>query len=211
MHRRQHPIDGVFPRTTRRWLRHAGPMGMDASADRHRREGVIPARYGRWMAMALLLGSFGCSSSTSPGATKAPSATPATKASPSSPRPTAIGTYPPSPAGGTDCGINSEMSGWPTTTASGITTYACIYDALASGRSARLVVIRPSNVDSGRRTNDGYSIPAGIFLTYRVLGPRQIEVTNDRRQAGGPITTQDCTGLAQPVPGQPPTPSGCSG
>jgi len=160
--------------------------------------------------MALLVGTVGCSSNTSPGTTKSTSANPATKTSPSSPHPTAIGTYPSVPAGGTDCGISNEMSGWPTTTASGTTTYACIYDALSSGRSARLVVIRPSNVDSGRKTDDGYSIPAGIILTYRVLGPKHIEVTNDHRQAGGPITTRECTGLAQPVPEQPPTPSGCS-
>jgi len=186
-------------------------LRVDTSALRHRPDGVIPPRWRRWLAIVLLLGTVGCSSNTSPAATKDTSATAATKTSPSSPHPTAVGTYPPLPAGGTDCGINNEMSGWPTTTASGTTTYACIYDALSSGRPARLVVIRPSNVYTGRSTRDGYSIPAGIFLTYRVLGPKQIEVTNDQRQAGGPITTQDCAGLARPVPGQPPTPSGCKG
>lgn len=112
-------------------------------------------------------------------------------------------TYPPLPAGGTDCGISNEMSGWPTTTMSGPTTYACLSNALASGQPARLVVIHASNVDSGRTTRDGYSIPAGILITYRVLGPHRLQVTTDRHEAGGPITTQDCTGLS------PPNPSGC--
>jgi len=173
-------------------------MRTDASANRHRIEGLLPPGRCRLLAVALLFATVGCSSDTSHGA------------SPSSPQPTTIGTIPPVPTGGTDCGIQNEMSGWPTTTISGTTTYACIYDALSSDRSARLVVIRPSNVDSGRRTRDGYSIPAGIVLTYRVLGPARLEVTNDRRQAGGPITTRKCTGLSPPVPGQPPGPTGCS-
>ena len=103
------------------------------------------------------------------------------------------------------------MSGWPTTTGAGLTTYSCLYDALSSGRSARLVVIRPSNVDSGRRTSDNYSIPAGILVTYRVLGPAQIEVTNDRRSTGGVVTTRNCTGLDPPVVREPPAPTGCGG
>lgn len=185
-------------------------MRMGDSAIHHRRTEVLPAGRCRWLAVALLFATVGCSSTTSTSATNAQPTSAPSKASPGSPHPTAIGTYPPVPAGGTDCGINSELSGWPTTTISGTTTYACIYEALSSGRSARLVAIRPSNVDSGRKTDDGYSIPAGIVLTYRVLGPAQLEFTNDHRQAGGPITTQKCTGLSQPVPGQPPTPTGCS-
>jgi hypothetical protein len=77
------------------------------------------------------------------------------------------------------------------------------------GRSARLVVIRPSNVDSGRTTSDGYSIPAGIVVTYRVFRPNRLQVTTDRREAGGRVTTQNCTGLAQLATGSPPTLSGC--
>ena len=112
-------------------------------------------------------------------------------------------------AGGTDCGINNEMSGWPTTTVPGPTVYSCLRDALSSGRPARLVVIRPSNVDSGRTTSDGYSIPAGIVITYRVLGPNRLQVTTDRHEAGGPVTTQNCTGMSQLISGSPPIASGC--
>jgi len=125
-------------------------------------------------------------------------------------RPTAVRTYPPVPAGGTDCGINDEMSGWPTTTMAGPATYSCLTDALSAGRPARLVVIRPSGVDSGRTTGDGYQIPAGILVTYRVFGPARLEVTTDRHEAGGSVTSRNCTGLAPPVAGSPPTPSGCT-
>ena len=118
-------------------------------------------------------------------------------------------TYPPVPAGGTDCGIDNEMSGWPTTTVPGPTVYSCLSDALSSGRPARFVVIRPSNVDSGRTTSDEYSIPAGIVITYRVLGPKRLQVTTDRHEAGGPVTTQDCTGMSQVSSGSPPIASGC--
>ena len=125
-------------------------------------------------------------------------------------RPTNVRSYPPLPAGGTDCGITDEMSGWPTTTMAGPTIYSCLSDALGSGRPARLVVIQPSNVSSGRTTGDGYAIPAGILVTYRVFGPARLEVTTDRREAGGSVTTRNCTGLASSVAGSPPTPSGCT-
>lgn len=128
---------------------------------------------------------------------------------PSSLSPTKARTYPPVPAGGTDCGITNEMSGWPTTTVPGPAIYFCLSDALSSGRPARLVVIYPSNVDSGRTTSDGYSIPAGIIVTYRVFGPNRLQVTTDRHEAGGPVTTQNCTGLPPLAFGSPPTPSGC--
>ena len=118
-------------------------------------------------------------------------------------------TYPPVPAGGTDCGISDEMSGWPTTTVAGPTTYSCLTGALSAGRPARFVVIRASGVDSGRTSGDGYAIPAGILVTYRVFGPDRLQVTTDRRAAGGPVTTRNCTGLSPPVFGSPPTPSGC--
>ena len=131
-------------------------------------------------------------------------------ASPSSPGSTGARTYPPVPAGGIDCGINDEMSGWPTTTTlPGAVLYSCLSDALSSGRPARFVLIRPSNVDSARKTSDGYSIPAGILITYRVLGPDQLQVTTDRHEAGGSVTTENCTGLSQPASGSSPTPSGC--
>ncbi len=123
--------------------------------------------------------------------------------------PTKARSYSPIPAGGTDCGINNEMSGWPTTTVPTPTIYSCLSDALGSGRPARLVVIQASNVNSGRTTSDGYSIPAGIIITYRVLGPNRLQVTTDRREAGGAVITQNCTGLSQLKPGSPPTPSGC--
>lgn len=128
---------------------------------------------------------------------------------PSSLGPTKARTYPPMPAGGTDCGIDDEMSGWPTTTVAGPMVYSCLSDALSSGRPARFVVIHPSNVGSGRTTSDGYSIPAGILITYRVLGPNRVQVTTDRHEAGGSVTTQNCTALSQPAFGSPPTPSGC--
>jgi len=129
---------------------------------------------------------------------------------PSSPGPAKARTYPPVPAGGTDCGIDDELSGWPTTTLPGPIVYSCLSEALSSGRAARFVVIHPSNVDSGRTTSDGYSIPAGILITYRVLGPDRVQVTTDRHEAGGSVTTQNCTGLSQPAFGSPPTPSGCT-
>jgi hypothetical protein len=118
-------------------------------------------------------------------------------------------TYPPVPAGGADCGITNEMSGWPTTTVPGPAIYSCLSHALSEGRPARLVVIHPSNVNSGRTTSDGYSIPAGILVTYRVFGPNRLQVTTDRHEAGGPVTTQNCTGLVPLAFGSPPTPSGC--
>lgn len=103
------------------------------------------------------------------------------------------------------------MSGWPTTTTlPGSALYSCLSDALSSGRPARFVLIRPSNVDSGRKTSDGYSIPAGILITYRVLGPNQLQVTTDRHEAGGSVTTENCTGLPQVASGSTPTPSGCT-
>jgi hypothetical protein len=128
---------------------------------------------------------------------------------PRSLRPTKAQPYPPVPAGGTDCGITNEMSGWPTTTVPGPRIYSCLSGALTSGRPARLVVIHPSNVDSGRTTSDGYSIPAGVLVTYRVFGPHRLQVTTDRHEAGGPVTTQNCTGLVSLTSGSSPTPSGC--
>jgi hypothetical protein len=118
--------------------------------------------------------------------------------------------YPPVPAGGKDCGINNEMSGWPTTTAPTSAVYSCLIDAFRSGQPARFVQIEPSRVDSGSRTSDGYSIPAGIVITYRVLGPTRLQFTIDGREAGGRVTTQNCTGLSRPTMlGSLPTPSGC--
>ena len=128
----------------------------------------------------------------------------------SSPNPTEAQAYPPVPVGGIDCGINDEMSGWPTTTTlPAPTLYSCLSDALSSGRPARFVLIQPSNVDSARKTSDGYSIPAGILITYRVLGPNLLQVTTDNHEAGGSVTTQSCTGLSQLVSGSSPTPRGC--
>jgi hypothetical protein len=119
--------------------------------------------------------------------------------------------YPPVPAGGKDCGINNEMSGWPTTTIPTAAVYSCLTDALSSGHPARFVQIKPSMVDSGSKTSDGYAIPAGIAITYRVLGPGRLEVTTDGREAGGRVTTQNCTRLSQPTTlGSQPTPSGCT-
>jgi hypothetical protein len=117
--------------------------------------------------------------------------------------------YPPVPVGGTDCGINNEMSGWPTTTVPAPTVYSCLLNTLSSGRPARFIVIRPSSLDSGRTTSDGYSIPAAIAITYRVLGPKRLQVTTDRREAGGQVTTQNCTGMSTLASGSPPAPSDC--
>ena len=126
------------------------------------------------------------------------------------PRPPKAVSYPPVPAGGTDCGINNEMSGWPTTTTPTSAVYSCLTDALNSGQPARFVQIKPSQVDSGRKTMDGYSIPSEIVITYRALGPSRLEVTTDRREAGGSVTTRLCTGLSQPTSlGSEPTPRGC--
>jgi hypothetical protein len=113
------------------------------------------------------------------------------------------------PTGGTDCGIDDAMMGWPTTVLPSPTTYSCLTDALSAGQPARLVLISASNVDSGRKTSDGYPIPGGILTTYLVLGPGRLQVTTDRHEAGGPVTIQNCTGLSQQAPESPPTPIGC--
>jgi hypothetical protein len=127
-----------------------------------------------------------------------------------SPSPTPTRTYPPVPAGGIDCGVDDAMLGWPTTIPPAPESYSCMANALSSGQPARLVLISPSNVDSGRKTSDGYPIPAGILITYRVLGPGQLQVTTDRHEAGGSVTVQNCTGLSQPASQEsPPAPSGC--
>jgi hypothetical protein len=160
--------------------------------------------------IAALLAACGPSTaSPSSRSSASPSSTP-TGAS-SSPGPTEAQTYPPVPAGGIDCGINDEISGWPTTTTLPASTlYSCLSDALSSGRPARFVLIQPSNVDGGSKTSDGYSIPAAILITYRVFGPNQLQITTDKREAGGSITTENCTGLSQPASGSSPTPSGCT-
>jgi len=160
--------------------------------------------------IAVLLAACG-TSTASPSSTSmaAPTSTPT--AAPSSPSPTGVQTYPPVPAGGIDCGISDEISGWPTTTTLPASLlYSCLSDALSSGRPARFVLIRPSNVDSGSKTSDGYSIPAGIVVTYRVLGPNQLQITTDSHEAGGSVTTQNCTGLSQQASGSSPAPSGCT-
>jgi hypothetical protein len=146
--------------------------------------------------IALLVGACGSSSSHS-------------TAAPMSQSPAPARTYPPVPTGGTDCGIDDAMMGWPTTVLPSPMTYSCLTDALSAGRPARLVLISASNVDSSRKTSDGYPIPAGILTTYRVLGPSRLQVTTDRHEAGGSITVQNCTGLSQSPPGSPPIPSGC--
>ena len=150
----------------------------------------------RWLCALLVFAALVSACGTSPPALNSPGSLKAQ-------------TYPPVPARGTDCGINNEMSGWPTTTVPAPAAYSCLTDAMSSGRPARFVVIRPSNVDSRRRTSDGYSIPDGIVITYRVLGPQRLEVTTDGRQAGGPVTTQSCTGLSPPSFGSSPIPHGC--
>ena len=140
--------------------------------------------------------------------TASPSSTPTSSLS--SPSPSEAQAYPPVPVDGIDCGINDEISGWPTTTTLPASMlYSCLSNALGSGRPARFVLIKPSNVDSGSKTSDGYAIPAGIVITYRVLGPNQLQVTTDRHEAGGSVTTEDCTGLSQLASGSSPTPSGC--
>jgi hypothetical protein len=119
--------------------------------------------------------------------------------------------YPPVPAGGTDCGIVDEMSGWPTTvTMPASQESTCITQAFADGTRARLVIIHASNVETGRKTTDGYTLPAGILVTYVVKEPGQVEVITDRAEAGGIVTTQSCTGLPVPTDGQALTPTGCT-
>src|SRR6516162_2094394 len=102
-------------------------------------------------------------------------------------RPLKSVSYPPVPAGGIDCGIDNEMSGWPTTTIASPAVYSCLTDALSAGQPARFVQVKPSNVLSGNKTSDGYSLPAGTVITYRVFGPARLEVTTDRRESGGPV------------------------
>ena len=124
---------------------------------------------------------------------------------------TPIRHYPPIPAGGTDCGIVDEMSGWPTTiTMPAGQMSTCITHAAAAGTPARFVVITASQVDSGRKTADGYALPAGIVSSYVVTGPHRVEVTIDRTEAGGIVATQLCTGLPAPTDGQALTPTGCT-
>jgi hypothetical protein len=119
--------------------------------------------------------------------------------------------YPPVPAGGTDCGIVDEMSGWPTTVTMPASQEAtCITQAFAAGTPARLVIIHASNVETGRKTADGYALPAGLLVTYVVKGPGRVEVVTDRTEAGGTVVTQACTGLPAPNPGEALMPTGCS-
>ena len=148
----------------------------------------------RWTCPLVLIAAVLCACGSSTVTTRAPKSV----------------SYPSVPAGGTDCGINNEMSGWPTTTVPTSAVYSCLTDALGSGRPVRFVQIKPSGIDSGNKTSDGYSIPAGIVITYRVFGPARLQVTTDRREAGGGVTTQNCTGLSQPTTvGSQPTASGC--
>ena len=77
-----------------------------------RRSGA-PAMLGPLLIAAVLLA--GCGTSTAPR---------------SSPHPTTVRTYPPVPAGGTDCGITDQMSGWPTTTMAVPMVYSCLSEAL---------------------------------------------------------------------------------
>ena len=119
--------------------------------------------------------------------------------------------YPPVPAGGTDCTIVDEMSGWPTTvTMPASQESACITQAFAAGTPARLVIIHATNVETSRKTADGYSLPAAIVVTYVVKGPGRVEVVTDRTEAGGAVVTQTCTGLPAPNPGEALTPTGCT-
>jgi len=134
----------------------------------------------------------------------------ATSGTSRSPGPTKTVSYPPIPAGRIDCGIIDELTGWPTTTVPAPVAFSCLSTALSAGQPARFVVIETSSVDSGRKTSDGYSLPARIVVTYRVLGPTRLQVTTDRREAGGQVTTKNCTGLAQAVFGSPPAPTGCT-
>jgi len=161
------------------------------------RRGQVPRRIVAALGLVVLFAG-GCGSIASTSAT-----------APSASHPTPAPTYPPVPVGGTDCGVYDAISGWPTTIPPGPTTYSCLTEALVAGQPARLVLISPSNVDSGHKTSDGYPIPAGIVTTYRVLGPSRLEVTTDRHEAGGLVTVQNCTGLAQTAPESPPVPRGC--
>ena len=145
---------------------------------------------------------------TAPGGTASPTSGQATGTTGGG---TPVRHYPPIPPGGTDCGIVDEMSGWPTTiTMPTAQMSTCITQAAAAGHPARFVVVTASGVDSGRKTSDGYALPAGIVTTYVVTGPAHVEVTTDRTEAGGIVATQTCTGLPAPTDGQPLTPTGCT-
>ena len=165
-------------------------------------------------ALLAACGTATTSPSSKPTVAPSPTTTPSSTVTtvPSPPTSTEVQTYPPVPVGGIDCGISDEISGWPTTTTMPPSmAYSCLFGALSSGRPARYVVILPSNVDSGSKTSPGgYSIPAAILITYRVLGANQLQITTDSHEAGGSVTTKNCTGLSQPVPGSLPTPSGCT-
>jgi hypothetical protein len=154
------------------------------------RETTVRVRHGAFVLMAVVLCACGTTTATL--------------------QPSRTVSYPPVPAGGTNCGIENEMSGWPTTTIATPAVYSCLTEALSSGHPARFIQIKPSRVYTGDKTRDGYSIPAGIVITYQVFGAAQLQVTTNRRETGGPVTTQNCTGLSQPTTfGSEATPTGC--
>jgi len=114
------------------------------------------------------------------------------------------------PPGGVDCGSVNQLSGWPTTTGPTPDTYACIVDAMAAGRPARMVVVSPGQGSSGRTTADGYEIPARHVTTWVIVDHTTLEQTTDLTEDGGTVTTQRCTGLATAGPGSMPTGTACS-
>jgi hypothetical protein len=103
----------------------------------------------------------------------------------------------------------NELSGWPSTTASGPEQYECIADAAAQGQPARMIVISPGQGDSGRKTGDGYDIPTHRVVTWVVRGPREVEQVTDMSEDGGPVTTERCTGLSAAQLGSPPAGIDC--
>jgi hypothetical protein len=110
---------------------------------------------------------------------------------------------------GTDCGIFDEMSGWPTTTLDRVRIdfgavpppglVECIVTAAEVGTPARLSLVRASEGDSGRRTTDGYPLPAATVVSYVVQEDRTIDVIADTRgQPGGGVSTRTCTAISSP-------------
>lgn len=100
-----------------------------------------------------------------------------------------------------DCGTLFRASGWPTTFVPSIEAFTCLQAAFDAGTPARLV---------DREQTDGYG-GAILITTYDVLGPGNVRVTVDAREAADRpkgITVSECTGLTA-VP-MTITPSGCT-
>lgn len=100
-----------------------------------------------------------------------------------------------------DCGILYRAAGWPTTLLPSVQAITCLQDAFDAGTPARLV-------DRAQTDGEGGAI---LVTTYDILGPGNVRVTVDAREAADRprgITVSECTGLATELVTI--APSGCT-